>query len=170
MRVKSLSRTIILSLAIPVLAGAAAISTVIAHLYSDLAQAQKAANAAVVAGARFLPASPDSAVRTAKSCATLNGIRPDEILSTEIGPDHLSITISISRSVPYVFSKVFRLGEGELGIVATARVSLVGQPHRLVTARYFHSKAAESTDNRTDYASDGTISGNCALNPDEYKV
>lgn len=155
------------TLAIPALVAAAAIGTDIALLYSDLAQAQNAANAAVQAGVRFLPASPDSAVRTARSCATLNGIRPGEILSTEIGPDHLSITISISRSVPYVFSKVFRLGDGELGIAATARVNSGSPPHRLLISSSDRA-AAIMTGPRV--WSDGTSSGNFTLNHDEKQV
>lgn len=166
----SLSRAIILILAIPVLVGAVAIGTDIAVLHSDLVQAQEAADAAVLAGVRFLPASPDSAIRTAKSCATLHGIRPGEIISTEIGPDHLSITISISRSIPYVFSNIFRLEVGKLGIVATARVNSASPPYRLMITRGDHGKAFESTQDGTDDGSNGVLGGNFTLNHNEKQV
>jgi len=126
---------IILTLTIPALVGAVAIATDIAILYSDCARAQQAADAAVLAGARYLPSNPSSAIRTARTCAAFNGVRPDEIVSANVGPDHLSITISISRSVPYLFSKVFGTANGKVGVVATARINSLGTRHRSVLAR-----------------------------------
>lgn len=131
---------IILMLTIPALVGAVAIATDFAILYSDCARAQQAADAAVLAGARYLPSNPSSAIRIARTCAALNGVKPDEIVSTNVGTDQLSITISISRSVPYLFSKVFGTAKGRVGVVATARISAVRARRRSVLAHLTNNR------------------------------
>src|ERR1700693_5373565 len=76
---------VILTLAVPALIGAIAFGTDIAVLYMNLRQLQRSTDAAVMAGAAYLPSDPVMAVTTARSYARVCGIRNDEIVATQIG-------------------------------------------------------------------------------------
>jgi len=106
-------------LALSVLAGVVIVDGVFAryYFYSNRIRLENAADAAVTAGSLFLPANPAMALKTAYEYASLNGVRPNEIVSTTIAPDDSTITIRLRRAMPFYLS-----GAG------------IGQPARAVTA------------------------------------
>jgi hypothetical protein len=104
------------------LLGAVGLGTDIAVLYFNWMQLQKAADASALAGAGYLPANPNRATTTAQQYAGINGIQPSEIVSTQVAGDDLSITVTLSRTVPYYFLRVLGLTTGKVGAAAAAAV------------------------------------------------
>jgi hypothetical protein len=111
---------VIISLVIPVLVGATALGTDIAVEYYNWVQLQKSADAAVLAGANYLPDNPTSAVAIANQFAQTNGAKAIEITSTTVGAGNQSITIQLKRTVPYYFARVLGLSSGIVTVSAQA--------------------------------------------------
>ncbi len=121
MRRKSKGQTlVIISLVMPVLLGAIALGADVAIFYFNWVQLQKAADAAVLAGANYLPDNSTQAIATANQFAHTDGAAAGEITSTIVTPDNLSITINLQRTVPYYFAKVLGLTNGTVATTATA--------------------------------------------------
>jgi Flp pilus assembly protein TadG len=116
---------VIISLASIALLGAASLGTDIAVLYYNWAQLQKAADAAVLAGANYLPDQQDKAKSTAIAYATNNGIKAAEIVSTTF-PDSNSIMMQVQRNVPYHFARV--LGFTTAAVNVGAKATVPGAP------------------------------------------
>src|SRR5713226_1911853 len=95
---------IALSLAIPMMVGAACIGADMWALYLSSARLQQAADAAVQSGAAYLPANPALAQSVARSAAQKNGIRESEIVYNRSAADGRSITMVVERRVPYRFA------------------------------------------------------------------
>ena len=83
---------------IPLL-GAIGLGSDLGLLYFHWGILQKAADAAVLAGAGYLPNHPSTAQTTATGYATKNGIRTTEITSNTVAADNMSITMTTSRTV-----------------------------------------------------------------------
>ena len=81
---------------IPLL-GVIGLATDLGLLYFHWGIVQKAADAAVLAGAFYLPNHPSTAQTTATTYATQNGLRTSEIVSNTVAPDNMSITMKTSR-------------------------------------------------------------------------
>lgn len=113
---------VVAALAVAVLLGAVALGTDVAVFYFNWAQLQKAADAAALAGASYLPSNPDLATSTAKDYAGRNGVGGAEIKSTTISGDKLQIQIALQRSVPYYFGRLLGLTSGMVRVSATAGV------------------------------------------------
>ena len=111
---------IIFALIIPALLGVIALGTDVSVFYFNWVQLQKAADAAVLAGANYLPDNPSTAQNTATQLAETNGIKAAEILATSIGANNLSISIQLRRTVPYYFARVLGLTNGIVTTSATA--------------------------------------------------
>lgn len=111
---------IIFALTIPALLGVIALGTDVTVFYFNWVQLQKAADAAVLAGANFLPDNPSTAQNTATQLAEANGIKAAEILATSIGANNLSISIQLRRTVPYYFARALGLTNGIITTSATA--------------------------------------------------
>jgi hypothetical protein len=103
-----------------VLVGAVSLGTDVAVRYFNRVQLQKAADAAALAGANWLPDNPSQATTTANQYAQNNGIKAAEITSTSVTPDDLSLSISLQRNVPYYFARVFGLTSANIAVAATA--------------------------------------------------
>jgi Flp pilus assembly protein TadG len=116
----------LLALLIPVLMGAVALGVDISIFYFNWGRLQNAADAAALAGAGYLPANPTQAVATAKQFAGLNGIANGEITSVVAAPNKMSITVNLTRTVPYYFAKVLGLTSSPVAATATASVQNVG--------------------------------------------
>jgi Flp pilus assembly protein TadG len=116
---------VIVTLASIALLGAASLGTDIAILYYNWAQLQKAADAAVLAGANYLPDQQDKARSTAIAYATSNGVKVTEIVSTTF-PDSNSIMMQLRRTVPYHFARVF--GFTSTAVAVGAKASVPGAP------------------------------------------
>jgi hypothetical protein len=106
-------------LALTIVVGAVIIDGVFARIYfySNWIKLENAAAAAAEAGALYLPANPAMALKTANQYASLNGVRPDEIVCATIAPDDYTITIRLRRTMPF-----YMIGAG------------IGQPTGPVTA------------------------------------
>ena len=117
---------VIVALALPILVGSIALGADVAVLYFNWVQMQKAADAAAIAGANYLPGDPVQARTVAGNYAQTNGIAQKEIASTKVAPDDLSITITLQRSVPYSFAKV--LGLSNANVVASATAGMQSNP------------------------------------------
>jgi hypothetical protein len=92
-------------LALTVVAGAVIIDGVFAqfYFYSNWIRLENAADAAATAGAVYLPANPAMALKTAHEYASLNGMRPNEIVSATVAPDDSAITVRLTRAMPFYF-------------------------------------------------------------------
>ncbi len=116
---------VMLALALPALLGCVSLAVDIANLYFNWNRMQTAADAAVLAGAAYLPGYPDTAVSTANSYAQTNGIKSSEIVSTTVAADDKSITMKVSRTVPYSFARVLGLIDAPVNVTAVAGVQAV---------------------------------------------
>jgi hypothetical protein len=91
-------------------------------LYFHWGIVQKAADAAVLAGAGYLPNHTSTAQITASGYATTNGLRTGEIVSNTVAADNMSITMTTSRTVPYYFLKLVGLSSGTVKPIAKAGI------------------------------------------------
>jgi hypothetical protein len=91
-------------------------------LYFHWGIVQKAADAAVLAGAGYLPNHTSTAQTTASGYATTNGLRTGEIVSNTVAADNMSITMTTSRTVPYYFLKLVGLSSGTVKPIAKAGI------------------------------------------------
>ena len=102
-----------------VLLGAIALGTDVAVHYYNWMQMQKAADAAVLAGAFYLP-NATQAQAAAQQFAEANGIAAAEITSTSVTANDQSITMALTRTVPYYFAAVLGLTSSTMLVSATA--------------------------------------------------
>jgi Flp pilus assembly protein TadG len=116
----------VLAIALPSLLGAMALVTDVGLLYYNWGLLQKAADSAALAGASYLPQNAPLAVSTAQNYASFNGIALNEIAAISISPDETSLTIQLSRSVPYNFATLLGLFSGNVGAAATAQIQTIG--------------------------------------------
>lgn len=91
-------------------------------LYFQWGNAQKAADAAVLAGAGYLPNHTSTAQTTASTYATTNGLKTSEITSNTVAADNMSITMTTSRTVPYFFLELVGLKSGTVKPIAKAGI------------------------------------------------
>jgi len=111
---------IALSLAIPMIMGAACIGADMWALYLSSTRLQQAADAAVMSGAAYLPTNPSLAQSVARSEAQMNGIRESEIVYNRPASDGRSITMVVERNVPYRFARLFGLSQSLVTVKAVA--------------------------------------------------
>ncbi|MBF6560916.1 MAG: hypothetical protein IVW56_11530 [Candidatus Binataceae bacterium] len=117
---------VVLSAIIVVLLGTFALCTDVAVLYFDWMQEQKAADAAALAGASYLPLSPGTATTIAASEAQLNGMQASEVTTNQVSSNGLSITVGITRTVPYYFATLLGFSTTTVHAAATATAETVG--------------------------------------------
>jgi len=117
---------VVIAIAATALVGALSLGTDVGVFYFNWMQMQKAADAAVLAGASYLPSDPVAAIATTATYAEQNGVAPTEIVSTSVGDNGNSITISVRRSVPTYFARVLGLFSGSVAARATAAVMGLG--------------------------------------------
>jgi hypothetical protein len=89
-------------------------------LYLSSSRLQRAADAAVLSGALYLPANPALAQNVARSHAEMNGIRENEIVYSRSASDGRSITMVVERVAPYRFTRLFGLSQSLLTVKAVA--------------------------------------------------
>jgi hypothetical protein len=106
---------------IPLL-GAIGLGADLGLLYFHWGIVQKAADSAVLAGAFYLPNNTSTAQTTATNYATQNGLKNSEIVSLFPAPDHMSITMTTSRTVPYYFLQLVGLSSGTVKLMAKAGI------------------------------------------------
>jgi hypothetical protein len=110
------------------LAGAVALCTDVAIMYVNWEQLQKAADAAVLAGANYLPDDTATAISTANTFSVNNNsIQASEIVSgPTVSNANQNISITLKRTVPYNFGKVLGLTSADVQVTATAQAQNVG--------------------------------------------
>jgi Flp pilus assembly protein TadG len=91
-------------------------------LYFHWGIVQKAADAAVLAGAGYLPNHTATAKTTASGYATTNGLGSSEIVSNTVAADNMSITMTTSRTVPYYFLTLVGVSSGTVKPIAKAGI------------------------------------------------
>lgn len=111
-----------LTILIPVLLGVVAMGVDITVFYWTWSKMQAAADAAVLAGAASLPDSPTLAIAAAKTYAQNNGMIASEIAAPVVAADKLSMSVTLTRNVPYYFGRV--LGLTSSPVVVNARATL----------------------------------------------
>src|SRR5258708_4600170 len=117
---------VILTILIPVLLGVVAMAVDISTFDWTWARMQSAADAAVLAGASNLPTSPSRAKATATAYAITNGMVAGEVTAPTVPVDGLSISITLSRSVPYYFGRVLGLTASPVVVSSTAALLTTG--------------------------------------------
>lgn len=117
---------IVLAVASAALIGAMSLGTDVGVFYFNWMEIQKAADAAVIAGASYLPLDPATAIATADSYAEQNGVAAGEIVSTTVAANNQSITIAVRRTVPTAFARLLGVFQGRVAAQATAAVQGAG--------------------------------------------
>jgi len=114
------------TVALPAIAGAVALVLDVANLYCNWTYLQTGADAAVLAGASYLPGSSRDAIATANSYASQNKIAANEIRSVTVSPDNMTLTMRVARSVSFTFGRVVGLTSVTLSASSTAKAQSVG--------------------------------------------
>jgi len=109
-----------LSMALPVMVGAARIGADSWALHLSAVRLQTLADEAVLTGAAYLPANPLIAERAALTKALMTGIGENEIVYNRPAADSRSITMVVERNVPYRFTRLFGLSQGQVIVKAVA--------------------------------------------------
>jgi Flp pilus assembly protein TadG len=115
---------VMLTILIPVLLGVVAMGVDISVFYWTWSRMQSAADASVLAGSTSLPNSPTLASAATIAYAKTNGMIASEIATPVVAADKLSISVTLTRVVPYYFGQV--LGLTSSPVVVTATASLLG--------------------------------------------
>jgi Flp pilus assembly protein TadG len=117
---------VMLTILIPVLLGVVAMGVDITVFYWTWAEMHAAADAAVLAGSASLPDSPSLASAAAITYAKSNGMIASEIAAPTVAGDKLSISITLTRVVPYYFGRVLGLTNSPVSVSATASLFNTG--------------------------------------------
>jgi len=115
---------VFVALAMTVLLGFAAIVVDVGILYFNRVALSNAADAAALAGVQELPANPRQAEAKAVSYAVKNGVEESRIATAL--PDSHSIRVTVSRTVPLGFARIFGIASSDVSASAKARVGAVG--------------------------------------------
>jgi hypothetical protein len=119
---------VLVAVAIFVILGALGLCTDIAVFYFNWSQLRKEADAAALAGASYLPNDTGLATTTSAQYVQLNGQAGDSIVQNSVGSlgyngmANSSLTVKLSRTVPYHFGRVFGLLDAPVVVLATAAV------------------------------------------------
>ena len=123
---------VIVAAILPALMGTMAMGTDLSVLYYNCSMLRKGVDAAVLAGAAYLPNRPSTATTTAKSYATQNGLQASDTVSVKVSGDDKSLTMNATRNVPYYFGKALGLKTAPVSVTATAQIESVGGARNLL--------------------------------------
>jgi hypothetical protein len=111
-------------IALPVLIACLALCTDVTVMYAQWLHLQRAADAAALAGAGYLPHDVATAKDAAEQFAQTNDTLASEMVGTPaVAPDNMSITVQLKRTVPYYFARVLGLVNQEIQVSATAGIT-----------------------------------------------
>jgi hypothetical protein len=106
-----------------------ALGTDVAVFYVNWEQLQKAADAAVLAGATGLPANTPGATAAVNDYLTKNGVAsPDVITGPTISNANTQISVTVKRTVPYYFGQALGLINSDVQVTATAQAQTATTP------------------------------------------
>ncbi len=111
--------------AMVVILGMAAMAIDVGMFLQERRDLQNAADAAALAGAPDLPASPGDAVADATAWAEHNGIGAGELEGVTVSTTYVTddtVTVQVKRDVPWLFARVLGKGSDTIRADATARV------------------------------------------------
>ena len=111
---------------IAVLIGAIGLCGDVGVMYINWEELQRAADAAALAGANYLPLDSATAKTTATTVAEDNGIKAGEIAGTSVSGDDLKMTVQLNRTVPYYFAAVLGMTNQLISVKATAGIQQNG--------------------------------------------
>ncbi|MGE5541719.1 MAG: pilus assembly protein TadG-related protein [Bacillota bacterium] len=111
---------VFVALAMTVLLGLAAIVVDVGILYFNRVALSNAADAAALAGVQELPADPGRAEAAAVAYAVKNGVEESRVTTTL--PDSRSIRVTVSRTVPLGFGRIFGMAASDVGASAKATI------------------------------------------------
>ena len=115
---------------IAVLIGAIALGADVSVMYFNWQQLRGAADAAVLAGANYLPDSA-SAQNAAVQYAEMNGVQASEIVGTpQVSADGLSLQMTVTRTVPYLFAQALGMANATMNVTSTAGIAQNGSGGR----------------------------------------
>ncbi|MDO8616502.1 MAG: pilus assembly protein TadG-related protein [Dehalococcoidia bacterium] len=118
---------IMFALALIALIGFMAMVTDVGLAMQERRNAQNAADAAALAGVRFLPGDTAAANAAARDWAAKNGIAPSEVVAVDFENSNTLIRVRLEREVPAVFARVLGFLSFDVGASAAARTgSAVG--------------------------------------------
>lgn len=123
---------VLLTVALPVLAGLAALATDIFSFYFNWYELQTGVDAAVLSGTNYLPDYSSQAIASAQQYANSNGIKNTEIVSITTGAGNTTLSMTVSRQVSYYFAKALGLTSGMVSASATAQITSVGSAQGVV--------------------------------------
>lgn len=112
---------VLLAFMFAVIMGLGAVAVDIGNLYLNKARLSGVADAAALAGVQELPQNEERAAQVARHYASLNG-KPDDSITDLTVWQNLQLGITIKRSVPYFFAKIFGLTDGIVSASSTARI------------------------------------------------
>ena len=113
---------VVFALGAVALVGVMALGADVGVLYYNWVQLQKAADAAALAGASYLPNDTTTATATAQTYATNNGVLPSDTITATPINGNSQMQVTLQRTVPYSFARVLGLTDGYVKVLAIASV------------------------------------------------
>jgi Putative Flp pilus-assembly TadE/G-like len=113
---------VVFALAAATLCGVMALCADVGVLYYNWVQLQKAADAAALAGANYLPNDTSKATTTATTYGTNNGISDSDVFTATPINTNSQMQVTIKRTVPYSFARTLGLTSGYVNVSAVATV------------------------------------------------
>ncbi|MCR4401989.1 MAG: pilus assembly protein TadG-related protein [Firmicutes bacterium] len=111
---------VFVALALTVLLGLAALVVDLGVLYFNRVALSNAADAAALAGVQELPENPGRAEAAAVSYAVKNGVEESRV--TTVLTDSRSIKVTVSRTVPLGFARIFGMASSDVRASAKATI------------------------------------------------
>ncbi len=115
---------VVFALSIAVFVGALALGVDLSHVRTEAENAQRAANAAALAGVIFMPNYQSQATYRAQEEATKNGFTDGQnstsVTVSSVPPYSYRLRVTISELVPIFFGHLFGLGNVRISRSATA--------------------------------------------------
>jgi Flp pilus assembly protein TadG len=113
---------VLFALSAVALVGVMSLGADVGVLYYNWGQLQKAADAAALAGASYLPNDTTTATSTAQTYATNNGVLASDIITATPINGNSQFQVTLQRTVPYSFARVLGLTDGYVKVSATASI------------------------------------------------
>ncbi len=155
---------VIFTLVLVTLLGAMALCTDVAVLYFNWAQLQKAADAAAVAGAHYLPNDTTTATSTAYTYAAYDGVPSSQVRSVTFGSSNTTITVQLQRTVNFFFARVLGFLNTPVTVQATAAIENAGGANGIFPVALSCTGADPTQDcGCTDATTNGVASTSCTL-------
>lgn len=110
-------------LALAALIGFMALALDVGVAFHERRNLQNAADAAALAGVRFLPNDTAAANAAARDWAGKNGIAPNEVVAVEFENGNTLIRVRLEREVPAIFARALGILSFDAGASAAARTA-----------------------------------------------